>query len=256
MSTDNSHLTLPFNPIDWQGKPHDYTGNDLLGLHTAETTQRYTIGTRHITWDGRVYKYCLAYALARSYYGACTTATHAYAGEALVSSVAVGDKFVTVTETGFTENELRGGFICVYGASDNAMNRMIVGNDASATTTTKIFIDGPITTAGDTLYHEVFQNPYKYISSVALNYACCVCVPAVNIVAGSYGWGQTWGPCVVTPAEDVGTRAVGQDNMVFDDSNGVRKTNAAADTYRQKAGFLLNQGITTYGPLIMLQISV
>ena len=70
MANENSHLSLPFNPIEWPAKPHDYTGDNLLGLYTAETTQRYRIGTRDMTWDGRVFKYCKAYGAARSYYGA------------------------------------------------------------------------------------------------------------------------------------------------------------------------------------------
>ena len=243
-------------PIPPEGAPMDFSGTAEMGIYATSTTQRHAISRRTLTWDGRVFRYCKAGGACVAYHGAGSEAKHAYAGEALVSSVVVGDMSVLVTQAGFAKDELRGGYITVYGAGDHAMNRLIIGNDISGTTTTRIYIDGPISVAGDTLYHEVFQNPYKYITTVALNYACRVCVPAVNIADLSYGWGQTWGPCVVSPGEDVGTRAVEQDNMVFGPNGGVWKTDSAADTYKQKAGFILNSGSTTYGPLIMLQISI
>jgi len=257
----SKHFKKPFNPIPWHGSPHDFSSangvhNRNLGIYATEDTQRYIVGTRLTTWDGRVFKYIYAEKACTSYHGAVTLATHAYAGEALVSSVVVGDTSVLVTQTGFTEDELQGGFICVYGAGSHAMNRLIVGNDATVGTTTMIYIDGPISVAGDTLYHEVFQNPYKRCSGTPQVYSCVVAVPAANIAVSSYGWGQTWGPCVVSPAEDVGTRSVSQDRMVFDTATGLLKANGAADTYRQNAGFILNQGVTTYGPLIMLQLSI
>jgi len=62
-------FTLPHRPIYDGGSPHDYTGDNRLGLYTEETTQRYVHGTRHITWDGRVFKYALAGGELESYHG-------------------------------------------------------------------------------------------------------------------------------------------------------------------------------------------
>ena len=47
----------PYNPIDWPGNPKDFAGDNNLGPYAEETTQRYTPGTRMITWDGKAFKY-------------------------------------------------------------------------------------------------------------------------------------------------------------------------------------------------------
>ncbi|KKL18965.1 hypothetical protein LCGC14_2470230, partial [marine sediment metagenome] len=90
MSTNK--FKFPFNPINWPALPHDFTGDNNLGIYTSETTQRYVYGTRYITWDGRVYKYMgLTTGGCVSYHGVAGTLS---AQTEFVTAVAgtVGDR--------------------------------------------------------------------------------------------------------------------------------------------------------------------
>lgn len=257
----SSVFQYPHLPIYAGGTPHDYTETTggvhgrNLGLYTAESTQRYVIGARSITWDGRVYKYCKAAAAVVSYHGAGTTATHNFTPES-AGTVAIGDTYLDITETGFVDDELAGCYLILYGGSDHVVNRVVISNDASLSTTTRLYLDGPVSVAITTPYAEIFNNPYKYITNAPAAHQSTVCVPAVNGSAADFVWGQTWGPCVVSPGESVHPPENEKRELVWGENYCVFKSNSAADTYKQHAGFLLNSSATQYGPLIMLQISV
>ena len=77
-------------------------------------------------------------------------------------------------------------------------------------------------------------------------------MPACTAATGYYFWGQTWGPCVVSPGEtiapsgDIRQLVFGSNNAVFMEAHG---------TDYQHAGFVMNYN-SDNGPLIMLQISI
>ena len=56
----------PASPRDQSG---DVVDVPHMGVYTQETTQRYMLGTRYITWDGRVFRYSKAGYLVSTDHG-------------------------------------------------------------------------------------------------------------------------------------------------------------------------------------------
>ncbi len=246
-------MQYPFNPISWQGGPIDTHNHDYdLGIRAHSTVQQHTIGRRHITFDGRVYRYCLATTGGVDGYHGCKSLAGDALAEALATAQSIGDSEITVTETGFTKDELAGAYVFIYGASGGGSLHYIIGNDVSGTTTTRIKLLDKLHEAITTNYCEMFYNPYGYCSKTAVGKAATIAVPACTAASGEYFWGQTWGPCVcspgetITPSGDIRQLVFGSNNAVFLESHG---------TDYQHAGFVMNYN-SDDGPLMMLQISI
>jgi hypothetical protein len=267
-----ANFTLPRGPLSWIAGPIDFTGDDNLGIYTTSTVQRYIYGTRYITWDGRVYKYCNAVAAVYSYWGAQAYEDAALSWTVLPAGgvVAAGSRHCVVTLGSRTTNDLAGGYFMLYDASvsTTAYNQStylygIVGNNDTATVTT-LYLDGAIpvlTTTSDA--SEVFENPYREVkagASTSAGYAPVVCIPARSSSAGYKFWGQTWGPAYVSPTNtsiDDPTSVQGRVSFSGAGASGGLVVGLAAS---QTAGFILNPDVTggggIAGPLIMLQISI
>lgn len=248
-----------FAPItDVGSMPQDRVSTAYdLGIYVADPTQRHVYGRRFITWDGRVFKYCLALDAVVSYHGAGQSADAIMTYEAVGAAGSIGDRFVTCNVTSITKDQLQGGYIALYNASDVMQWRLIEANDATVSTTTKMWLDAPlhaaITVAASNA--EIFENPYRYCTHVADEYTSVICVPACGAGAAYNFWGQTWGPCLMSGGEAVDSPAAGARNLVFG-ANYVLFKNATK-TSGQNAGFILNQGASSIaGPAIMLQISI
>jgi len=248
-------FTKPFRPLDWAASPHDFSGDNQLGPYAIETTQRFIYGTRYLMWDGRVYKYANAVAAVVSYHGchANEAAPLSYTVAPDNSAVA-GSRFINPTLADRTEDDLAGGFAVMYDSTiDDTVQRGIVGNDASATTT-RIYLDYPLAAAVTTSdYLEVFENPYREASHATSASYGWLGVPATSAGAGYKFWVQTWGPALISGGMDMDTanyRAVrwGSNNVLFTESN---STNA----HNQIAGYILQGSTATAGPLIMLMCS-
>ena len=248
---------MPTMPLDAIANAMDHSGTTELGIYHVETPQRHAYGRRLITWDGRVYKYCLALDAVVSYHGAGQSKAAVMTYESVGSNQSIGDTELLIDVTGITKNQLVGGYIAIYNASDVMQWRGIIGNDATVSTTTKVYLDAPlhaaITTAASNA--EVFENPYRYCTHVANEYTSTICVPAAGAGAGYNFWGQTWGPCLLSPGADIDDPGAGARNLVFGGNYVLFKN--ASKTSGQNAGFYLNQGSTNIaGPAIMLQISI
>ena len=266
---------LPFQPITWGGEPHDFTvaagGNHMrnLGIYTTETAiQRYVFGTRHLTWDGRVYKYASTgaanYALNVDF--ACRYANsvaQAY-DEVGATASAIGDTTIGIsagTHTAFTKDQLAGGFLIVYytGGGGHTQFRGIIGNDASAENAAfTLYLDSPLTvvTVASTTSCEVWYNPYSYLSSSS-NHAFAG-KPAVQIAAANtYFWVQTWGLCWL--AHNSSDSALTNTNLrgTFRHDGSYEAdyamTNVGGVHTSQIAGIPI---VRDAGPLFMLQISI
>lgn len=257
-----AHFTKPFNPINWPAVPHDFTGDNNLGIYTSETTQRYVYGTRYITWDGRVYKYMLLTTGGSvSYHGvagtlsAQTTYTTALVGTA-------GDRSYTVTDaTEVAEDSLAGGMIQLYKATiDNSTSIHIVGNDAGNATNIRLYLEFPLSanmTASDSV--EVFENQYRAVSEATnstgpwLGIACVTAATTNNI------WSQTWGPALVSPGNTTLDDAAADERQTFWMANAViGEVDGAGITAakNQAAGYIWNAGTSDIaGPMIYLLCS-
>lgn len=247
------HLTYPFNPLDWPAIPRDRHNHDYdLGLRAHSSVKEYTIGTRHITFDGRVYRYCLATTGGVDGYHGCKSKAGDALGEALEVAQSIGDSEITVTETGFTEDELQGGYVFIYGASGGGSLHYIIGNDVSGDTKTRVKLLDKLHEDITTNYCEMFYNPYGYCTKTPIVKAATIAVPACTADDTEYFWGQTWGACVVSPGEtivpsnEIRQLVFGNNSAVFMESHG---------TDYQHAGFVMNYN-SDNGPLMMLQISI
>ncbi len=255
-------FTKSNTPIEWQAAPHDFTGDNNLGIYTKETTQRYTYGTRYITWDGRVYKYMgLTTGGCVSYHGVAgvTEAPHGYTVNAVPKSA--GERTISITKTSVAEDLYAGGMIEAYMATiDNSTTHHIIGNDASGSTYTRLYIEFPLPAAltiSD--YFEVFANQYAAVSESTYQYGPWMGIPTVTAVTGNNVWVQTWGPALVSPGNTTIDDAAADErtafwmpNAVIGESDGA----GIASGNNQVAGYIWNAGTGGIaGPQIYLMCS-
>ena len=250
-------FTLPHRPILDGGEPHDFTGDYALGLRTNETTQRYVYGTRHITWDGRVFKYSNAVAACYSYHGAAATEAAALSWTVNAVTTHAGDRSCTVPVASRTVDDLAGAYLMIYDASatDATWLYGIVGNEASVSTTTIVYLEGPIPVALTTSdYFEVFENPYRELSEATNSTAAWMGVPAHSAAAGYKFWLQTWGPAYISPGNATLDDPAASERTVFWGDNAAlfEEAHTGVTTANQYAGYILNAGTAIAGPLIML----
>ena len=142
----SNKFAYPFAPIPWNGKPQDFAHEvadvPYLGIYAEESTQRFMGGTRHITWDGRVFKYGKASGTLIAYHGCGSNADAYMTYEAIGAATSAGDDTVLVAVTGITKNEVAGGFLAIYTAA-SMMWRQVVANDATVSTTTRLYLEAP-----------------------------------------------------------------------------------------------------------------
>lgn len=237
--------------------PKDYTTTEL-GLHQAETTQRSAVGRRCTLDDGRVYRYCKATTGGVDAYHACNSRADDVLAEVLdvdapSAAAAIGTRETYITQTDFAEDELVGAYIFVY-ASTGGQFRRVVHNDKSLASKTRIVVDEPWDqTIAGTEYCEMFENPYSLCTKTSSPYSSVVAIPACSADSGEYFWGQTWGPCVVSPGETI-TPSGDKRQLGFGDNGAVFLISNHPDDGLQHAGFVMNYN-SADGPLTMLQIS-
>jgi len=256
----------PNTPLPWHASPHDFTTVGgvhglQLGLRTAETTQRYIYGTRHITWDGRVFKYSNAVVACYSYHGAAATEAAALSWTTNAVKTAAGATSCTVAVGDRSEDDLAGAYLMINdeSATDTTWLFGIIGNEASVDSTTIVYLDGAIpvalTTSDD---FEVFENPYRELSEATNSSAAWMGVPAMTAEAGYKFWLQTWGPAYISPGNLTLDDPVANERTVYWWANGTLAEAASSEATceSQHAGYILNAGSSGIaGPLIMLMCS-
>lgn len=278
----STNFQYPTTPILYHASPHDFTttasNNPILGVYTRETTQRYVCGTRHITWDGRVFKYAKASGTLQCDYACEHVWGEHIEYETIGASQVAGDTEITLTVTAtsvgpdangiIAEDECAGGHIAVFmsGLGDS-QNRGIIGNTALAAAGTSItlYVDAPfdrLFTAG-TDHAEVLGNPYGKVADTQASglpnaYTTKAGLPNVPATDGQYCWIQTWGIRWMSPTATATGGASNERDVYFDTNGGVSEFTYGSDLYdRQYAGHLVDA--TTAGtdgaPFIMLKIS-
>jgi len=246
-----------------------------MGLYVIETAQRFVYGQRLLTVDGRVFKYCNSLGTLLSGFGAANIAPYNIAA-VLPAACAVGDTKVLVTiastdgyaaNGAVAENELVGAYFIAGNGESLVQNRMIIANTAVAATggTITVTLDGGIANVmtKSSSYCEIILNPYRYLSKGAYQYQAFMCVPALNAGSGYKFWGQTWGPCWVTPGGgDTTPGSSINDRSAFFVGDGSVNFGTyilgSALRGHQYAGFAIEQtsASLTACPLLMLQISI
>ena len=244
------------------------------GLYTQSEFQEFHYGTRCMTPDGRVFKYCGSKTALLSGFGAANYAA-LNIGAVLPAAVSVGSrewiKITIASGDGYAgdgviaEDELVGAYVVMGHGESLVQNRMIIKNSAVASGggTTYVKLDGAIEQimTASSSYCEVLMNPYKYLAKGSLEYNAFMCVPSQNVTSGYSFWGQTWGPCWITPGGvDASPGDTVNDRTAYFVGDGSVNFGTAltVETGYQLAGFCIDTTAigTSAAPFIMLQISV
>lgn len=266
---------FPFNPIGFQGSPHDFAGDNNLGIYQEEATQRYVPGTRFTRWDGSVFKYGKSRdAALKSGFGAFNDST-AVNISVTAPTLTEGDRsMILVFASGdgvgadgvLAEKELVGGYFVTGHGVTTVQNRLIIDTDGVGVTgvggNITLHFDGPISDTLATPFTEVVLNPYRYLKKEGGQYQSVMGVPAANITATYFCWIQTWGPCWVTPGGgDTTPGDTINDRAAYFVGDGTVNFGTVIDALaigHQLAGFCIDETAsgTSALPLIMLQISI
>lgn len=241
-----------------------------LDLYDSSTTALYDVGTRLVTGDGRVFRYCKSGGECYTGQGAHFCNAIPATGidySALAAAASVGDMSVVMTNQGTvtqTLNGLKGGTILLKptSTSTNAVlqQRTIIGNTAGGVSDKiTISLDGPVSAALTTSsYAFCMPSPYNNIKLDGTYASSVAGLPAVYISSsGYYFWIQTWGLCWIAPQSDLGT-ADSARQCVFrhDGSIGAHDYSVALQGTQQHAGFVVDNNAAANGStVIMLQIS-
>ncbi len=260
-----AHFTKPFNPINWPAVPHDFTGDNVLGIYATETTQRYVYGTRYLTWDGRVYKYMGVTTAGVTTYSGLSGTLSAQTEYVTAVAADVGSRVLTVPDvTTVAEDLLAGGMVLVYD-STAAQTRQyhIVGNDIGDGTNIRIYLEFPLAhlvTVSDSI--EMYANQYRAVEGTLANAAFRphLGVSMSNAATGYNIWAQTWGPCHIQPGNTTMDDAAENERMAHWAGNStMMEVDDATVTAgkNQVAGYIWNAGTAGIaGPQIYLMCSI
>jgi hypothetical protein len=281
----SKHFTLPNNPIPWHASPRDLSGDvpdvPYMGVYTHETTQRYILGTRYITWDGRAFRYSKAGYPVNTALGAWTGDYQAIArwGEFGVAHPKGSNPIIVTTENlydgvaydgVFAEDVLAGGYIVLWPTGLGSTDYGIIGNDLlEAAGALTIYLDAPTreTITKDAGSCEAIFSPYRKLMGAGSTPGSSsrhpiMGVPMSTALTDEYFWVQTWGPIHIATSDAAVGSAGSNFDLVFG-SNGIPMANDSGnDQLLQHCGFTLAQGGGSGGaspeqgsPFVMLQIS-
>jgi len=253
------------------------------GTYVQSATQNYLLGTRRITIDGRIFKYGKCTAARTTGYcmmfnGGLFSKFGTDGGAVLPVAITAGDTSCTVTiaatdgsnqgeyeaaDGAVAADELYGGYLVLYGASNDRENRMILGNTAKAAGagTIVIYVEEPFTESHTTsIKVEVMGNPWATLAMVAEDYISVAGFPACgNVTNGYYFWCQTWGPIRMSGQNYNLGETAGERNLWFGPDGSVRSTAIqGATNCRQHAGFLIPRTNASVGlsGWMMLELSI
>lgn len=268
---------------------------DFIYQTSTVKSDKYNVGDRVVTPDGRVFRYAKAAAVCDPEFGAYNplkTIANAVAPTQSVISGPVLNSFgsantttagslganvvtITVGATAgvagdgvIAEDELRGGSIVIgNGTSQHPQMRGIIGNTAVAAGggTCDVYLDASLiaAVAVGTTNIEALYNRYSAVKGDQAGgaYVSFLGVPAARATVGQYFWLQTWGSCWITSDGTTGAAANGREIYFMNNGSVVssdKLVDGATNVLYQRAGFALDASSTgaSNAPMVMLQISI
>lgn len=204
-------------------------------IHQVSTVQRYPIGFKYPKTnplDLRSYYYARAGNALHSASGAHLGFTQDVNFSAVTVDLDAVGKYtleITVAATdgrlgtgAFAANELAGGYIIIFpNGTDNAINRMIVGNTAkiAGVGVMTITVDKPLPLALTPAPHaECIASPYLDVLYGNYDRKMIMGMPTMMALAGEYLWLQTWGPTWAVPGGVVWATA--ENSLAMFDASG------------------------------------
>lgn len=254
----SKQFPLSFNPIPWHAGPNDNTGADNLNLRTNDATQRFTLGTRAMTWDGRVYRYYNAGTATASYQRALfhnDTGDIAY--ESPAAGAAAGATELLIAQGSITEDFFSGGYLLLFHATGDGAVYSIQANGPTIGSNFIAYLAEPlgvVVTTSDNV--ELYISPYADLRSGTTATKAWGGIPAQGIMtSGYYGWLQTWGAAFISPQANVGE---GQTQTGYFRNDGSIDIRANVDTgvSDQVAGHTMIGGASGNGPLFCLTVNI
>ncbi len=234
---------------------------DFLYRASTVRDEKWNIGDRVVTPDGRVFRYGLAVNSIEPGRGVQFTGTIADDGVSgnVNRAQVIGDKELRWASETFTVDELRGGYVIVYGGNNAYQQFGIVGNTACSSSELIVYLDRAITVAvGSTQFTEILPNPYRYLKAEPGSYVSFAGIPMAIVTAAQYFWVQTWGPCWVNPQSGVGGGSA-ERMVIFGPDGSLRNWsfNSTGDGGYQTAGFIIAKSSQDNDAVsfLMLQIS-
>ncbi len=248
----------------------------VQGIQTFQATQNCWVGSRRVTWDGRVFRYGKAGATINtdllasafdSQHVPYTTIAVAADAEAETVVIDVGSAAGTAADGIIAVNELKYGYILIFPHDDNSFTRMILSNtvvgSGGGECTITLSEPIPVALTVDTDHCEAMVSPYTdvRVTNMGGTRPFVGLAQSLATAAIPFHWLQTWGVCWVAPQAAVGASA--NNNMVVARHDGSLDTleeiatDANANQQSQHVGFVLTRAAagTQGAPFIMLQIS-
>ncbi len=219
---------------------------------------RFEVGDRVVLPDGREFRYAKSGGACYAGQGVDVRATYVQTIDNIAAAAAVGATQITVdggTHAALAENELRNGFVCIFGDGNNDIQfRGIIGNDAAdADADFTIYLDGPLAKAVTTSTNcEVYRSPWSDVRLGSAITNAKAGVAAVEVTAaGVYFWVQTAGCCWIAPQSGVGGTQYRTGYWRHDGSIDI-SSNIGTYVSDQAAGFCVMGNAAGVGPLFAL----
>lgn len=245
-------------------------------LAAPVVVQNCVIGTRRVTWDGKVYRYSHAG-------GNCSNEMLSYTDHRLqalnwsaVLSGALGSTTMVVTVGGsdgdgsgnIAANYLAGGEILITNeATFGSISLGIISN-------TLVSGGGPMTLVVDTALPFLLTTSHKVEGMGSMHrqlHAVANCPADASMIGRPtvkatallpFHWEQTWGKCWITPNNgfstvDVGNSAYNSAVVVWNGTIGAHDDAKSQSVYQQHVGYVVSRtqaGTTQGAPFIMLQL--
>jgi len=177
----------------------------------ATDIRHYNIGSR-MQVDDRVYHYARAGATLCPGYGAQNAAPQ-HVAFAAIAGCTEGEYTVVLTtdvnmgilgDGNIAADELVGGYIVIFNAANNVMNRRIVGNSvvgpAPLTYAMTVTVDRPWAfDVANTEHAECMASPYLNVQTGNFPFCSVMGMPQQIATINQYIWIQTWGPTWIVP---------------------------------------------------------
>lgn len=238
-------------------------GGSAQSIYAESVAKNFEIGTRRVV-DDRVFRYCKAGTNMRELIPALcgvsqievnTEATQFEIGtyEVVILDVAARD-----------ENWYSGGYLWIMyydpAGTGIGMLHRIRFSEASSGTSVKLTLWDPlIRVVTATTWTTVWANIYSNCRTEDLPKASMIAMPLIQVTAGKYFWGQTWGPCFAHCGYHPGSKDYDRELYFKANLYGFlpgSEVNFNSDIIPQRAGFLIpNTAVIGTDNFFMLQLS-
>lgn len=174
----------------------------------------------------------------------------------------LGDLSITLVTALPVVNEYRGGYFAAFDAAALLPAVTLVrikDNDAPVGPNTTFYLQDPLprqvrVAGADScdVHHNIYNNVTTRAGGpVGASSQSTVCIPLIDVTAGFYFWGQTWGPCLGIAHAVGGLGAVAGESGVWFSDDGTIATQAecASTVLSQYAGFMLGDRRNAAGAL-------